>query len=88
MIPKLLKIILKWYHNTLYHAGESCAEVSTAKHFYLKNLRKTVNEVGSIFKLRKETRKAENKLWYILYVDLICQFQLTPKQDKRKTLID
>ena len=48
VISKVLeKQVVEWYHNALYHPGETYAELSMAQHFYWKNLCKTSHEVCS-----------------------------------------
>ena len=48
VIPKLLeKQVVEWYHNALYHPGETRTELSIAHHFYWRNLRKIVHEACS-----------------------------------------
>ena len=59
VIPKLLeKKEVEWYHNALCHPGETRTELSIARHFYWKYLRKIVHEVCAkcpISKKKKET---------------------------------
>ena len=42
---QLEKQVVEWYHNALYHLGETLTELSNSLHFYWKNLRKTVHEI-------------------------------------------
>ena len=83
--------MVQWYHNALCHPGETCTELSIAQHFYPKNLRKIIHEVCSKCKAcqfltrnNKQYKKippkeAESIPWDILCVDLIGQYQFTPK---------
>ena len=97
MIPKLLgKKKVEWYHNALCHPGEPRIELSIAQHFYWKNLSKTVHEVCSkcmacqFLKRNKKQygklppKEAESKPWDVLCVDLIGQYQFTPKGRDKK----
>ena len=97
VIPKLLeKQVVEWYHNALCHLGETCTELSIAQHIYWKILRKTVHDICSKDRAyqflkgnKKQYRKippmeAETKPWDVICVDLIGQYQFTPKGKGKK----
>ena len=97
VIPKLLeKQVVEWYHNALCHPGETCTELSIAQHFHWKNLSKPIHEVCSkckacqFLKRNKKQygklllKEAKNKVWDVLCVYLIGQYQFTPKGGGKK----
>ena len=97
MIRKLLeKQVVEWYHNALCHPGETCTELSIAQHFYWTKLRKIVHEFCSKCKASQFLKRnkiqygkglpkvVESKPWDVLSIDLMGQYQFTPKGGGKK----
>ena len=97
VIPKLLKRrVVEWYHNALCHRWETCAELSIAQHFYLKELHKTVHDVCSkckacqyLDKNKKQygnlsPKEAEGQSWDVVCEDLIGRYRFKPKDGGKK----
>ena len=88
MIPKQ---VVEWYHNALCHPGETLTARRISQYFYQKNLCKTSPEIYTNYKMcqflkrnKKQygkipSKEAETIPWDNLFVDLIGQFQFTPK---------
>ena len=52
VIPKQIeKHVVEWNHNALCHPGETRTELSISQLFYWKNLRKTVHEICTKYKM-------------------------------------
>ena len=96
ILKQFQKQVVEWYHNALFHPGETCTELSISQHFYWKNLNKTVYEIFikcETCQFLKRNKKHYGKLppkgaksipWDALCVDLIGKYQVTPRGGGKK----
>ena len=88
MIPKQLeKQVVEWYHNTLYHPGETRTEPNISQHFYWKQLSKTLYEVCVKYKTCQFVKRNKKQYGKLLpkEADLIGKYQFAPKGGERNS---